>query len=109
MPRNGDGFEIRPHSDPGYIAGYPPGVRENGGQYTHAALWLAAAFARRGDGDRAARILSLVNPVEHARGEEDVRRYLVEPYVVAADIYAAQGTVPFSRSENRDSPLPIGN
>jgi cyclic beta-1,2-glucan synthetase len=81
----------RSSQEPGYIKGYPPGVRENGGQYTHAALWLAAAFARRGDGDRAERILSLLNPVERARGEDDARRYLVEPYVVAADVYRLSG------------------
>jgi cyclic beta-1,2-glucan synthetase len=79
--------------EPGYIKGYPPGVRENGGQYTHAALWLAAAFARRGDGDRASRILSLLNPIEHAREEDGARRYLVEPYVLAADVYRLSGQV----------------
>lgn len=74
--------------DPGYIKGYPPGVRENGGQYTHAALWLALALARRKDGDGAAALLRLLNPIEHAREPEDVARYKVEPYVMAADIYS---------------------
>ena len=78
---------------PGYIAGYPPGVRENGGQYTHAALWLALAFARHGDGDRAGRLLKMLNPVEHARTPEDVSRYKVEPYVVPGDVYALEGSV----------------
>ncbi len=72
---------------PGYIKGYPPGIRENGGQYTHAAIWLAMAMARRGDGTRAAGILRMLNPVEHAREPESVWRYGVEPYVVAADVY----------------------
>ena len=72
---------------PGYIQGYPPGVRENGGQYTHAALWLAMAMARRGDGSRAAKILRILNPIERARDPETVWRYGLEPFVVAADVY----------------------
>ena len=79
--------------DPGYIKGYPPGVRENGGQYTHAALWLALGLIRRGDGDGAAALLGLLNPIEHAREPQDVARYKVEPYVIAADIYNQQGRV----------------
>jgi len=75
--------------DPGYIKGYPPGIRENGGQYTHAALWSVMAFAALGDGDRAAGLFSLLNPINHARTRADVLRYKVEPYVVAADVYAA--------------------
>ena len=78
---------------PGYINGYPPGVRENGGQYTHAAVWLAMAMARRGDGTRAAEILRMLNPIEHAREPEAVWRYGVEPYVVVADIYRLQGRI----------------
>jgi cyclic beta-1,2-glucan synthetase len=78
---------------PGYIKGYPPGVRENGGQYTHAALWLAMALARKGDGERAAKILRLINPIEHARDPETVWRYGVEPYVIAADVYRLPGRV----------------
>jgi cyclic beta-1,2-glucan synthetase len=70
---------------PGYIKGYPPGVRENGGQYTHAAVWAAIAFAGLGDGDKAAEIFTMLNPIARAR---DVQRYQVEPYVVAADVYA---------------------
>ena len=73
--------------DPGYIAAYPPGVRENGGQYTHAATWLGWAHAKLGDGDRAGRILRLLNPVLHASTEEAALRYKVEPYVLAADVY----------------------
>jgi cyclic beta-1,2-glucan synthetase len=79
--------------DPGYIKGYPPGVRENGGQYTHAALWLALGMLRRGDGDGAAALLRLLNPIEHAREPQDVARYRVEPYVVAADIYSLPSRV----------------
>ncbi len=78
---------------PGYIQGYPPGVRENGGQYTHGALWLPMAFVRRGDGDRAAQLLRLLNPIEHARELEGAMRYAVEPYVVAADVYSLPGKV----------------
>ena len=78
---------------PGYIRGYPPGVRENGGQYTHAALWLAMAMARSGDGDRAAKILRILNPIEHARDPETVWRYGVEPYVIAADVYRIPGRI----------------
>ncbi|HIJ62140.1 MAG TPA: glycosyl transferase [Rhodospirillaceae bacterium] len=74
--------------DPGYIKGYPPGIRENGGQYTHASLWSVMAFAALGDGDRASRLFSLLNPINHARSRADVLRYKVEPYVVAADVYA---------------------
>ena len=68
-------------------------MRENGGQYTHGAIWLAMAFARRGDGDRAVDLLRLLNPVEHAREPESVIRYKVEPYVVAADVYNLEGHV----------------
>jgi cellobiose phosphorylase len=79
--------------DPGYLKGYPPGVRENGGQYTHAAIWVALAFARLRKGDRATTLLRMLNPVEHARTPEEVQRYKVEPYVVAADVYALNGHV----------------
>ena len=74
--------------DPGYIKGYPPGIRENGGQYTHAALWSLMAFATLGEGDKAAMLFSLLNPVTHTRTRADVHRYKVEPYAVAADVYA---------------------
>jgi cyclic beta-1,2-glucan synthetase len=74
---------------PGYIQGYLPGVRENGGQYTHAALWNVLAFARLGDGDRAFELFSILNPVNHTRTADDVQRYRAEPYVVAADVYSA--------------------
>jgi cyclic beta-1,2-glucan synthetase len=74
--------------DPGYIQGYPPGVRENGGQYTHAAIWTAWAFAMLGQGERAGRLFRLLNPVYHADTPEKVRRYKVEPYGIAADIYS---------------------
>ena len=80
-------FDKTPH-DPGYIKGYPPGLRENGGQYSHAAMWAILAFAELGDGDRATKLFSLLNPVNHARTAAAVDRYKVEPYVVAADIYS---------------------
>ena len=75
--------------DPGYIKGYPPGIRENGGQYTHAAVWSVMAFAALGDGDKAVRLFSLLNPINHARSRADAFRYKVEPYVLAADVYAS--------------------
>jgi cyclic beta-1,2-glucan synthetase len=76
--------------DPGYIKGYPPGIRENGGQYTHAALWSVMAFAGLGEGDKAAALFSLLNPINHARTRSGVHRYKVEPYVIAADVYAVR-------------------
>jgi cellobiose phosphorylase len=78
-----------PH--PGYIMGYPPGVRENGGQYTHAAVWVALAYARLGEGDKATKILEMLNPVEHTRTPQEVAKYQGEPYVVAGDVYSLQG------------------
>jgi cyclic beta-1,2-glucan synthetase len=83
----------RSEPSPGYIKGYPPGVRENGGQYTHAALWMAMALARKGDGERAVKLLRLLNPIEHARDAAAVWHYGVEPYVVAADVYRLPGRV----------------
>ncbi len=74
--------------NPGYIQGYVPGVRENGGQYTHAAVWSAMAFAQLGDTRRAWELLTLINPIEHGRSAAAVATYRVEPYVVAADVYA---------------------
>ena len=74
--------------NPGYIKGYVPGVRENGGQYTHAAIWAAMAFAALGDRGRAWELLAMINPVNHARSPEEIAIYKVEPYVVAADVYA---------------------
>lgn len=74
--------------DPGYIRGYVPGVRENGGQYTHAAIWAAMAFAELGDSARAWELFDMINPVNHARNATQVAVYKVEPYVVAADVYA---------------------
>lgn len=77
--------------DPGYIRGYIPGVRENGGQYTHAAIWAVMAVARLGDAQEAWRLFSLLNPIRHADSPERASRYRVEPYVVAADVYSAKG------------------
>jgi cyclic beta-1,2-glucan synthetase len=74
--------------DPGYIKGYPPGIRENGGQYTHAATWSVIAFALLGQAEKAAELFSLLNPINRATTRTDVHRYKVEPYVVAADIYS---------------------
>jgi len=74
--------------DPGYIKGYVPGVRENGGQYTHAAVWAAMAFAALGDARRAWELLAMINPVNHGTSPEAIQTYKVEPYVVAADVYA---------------------
>ncbi len=74
--------------DPGYIKGYVPGVRENGGQYTHAAIWTVLAHLLRGDGDEAAALIDLINPLSHALDAAGISRYKVEPYVVAADVYA---------------------
>ena len=74
--------------NPGYIKGYVPGVRENGGQYTHGAIWVAMAFAALGDNERTWELLSMINPVNHARSPESIAIYKVEPYVASADVYA---------------------
>ncbi|HET7456921.1 MAG TPA: protein ndvB, partial [Gemmatimonadaceae bacterium] len=81
----------RTPNDPGYIKGYLPGVRENGAQYTHAALWAVLATAMRGDGDRAFALFDMLNPFTHGATAEQVATYKVEPYVVAADVYTAAG------------------
>ena len=80
-------FDHTPH-DPGYIKGYPPGLRENGGQYTHAATWAVLATAAQGDGDRAAMLFGLLNPIRRALTRNDADRSKVEPYVVVADVYS---------------------
>jgi cyclic beta-1,2-glucan synthetase len=85
-------FDHTPH-DPGYIKAYPPGLRENGGQYTHAAVWTVLAYAMLGNGDRAADLFSLLNPINHASTRAGIHRYKVEPYVVCADLYCAPGHV----------------
>jgi cyclic beta-1,2-glucan synthetase len=74
--------------NPGYIRGYVPGVRENGGQYTHAAIWTAMAFAKMGDSEKAWELLRMINPVNHSANSDSSALYKVEPYVVAADVYA---------------------
>ena len=79
--------------NPGYIRGYVPGVRENGGQYTHAALWVVLAQALLGRGDVAHELLSYINPINRTADMDRVERYRVEPYAVAADIYSAPGHV----------------
>jgi cyclic beta-1,2-glucan synthetase len=95
LVRRGDGLVLlfTPPFDtgelePGYIKGYVPGVRENGGQYTHAAIWTLIAFAVLGDGDRAGELFSLLNPINHTSTRAGLHRYKVEPYVAAADVYA---------------------
>jgi cyclic beta-1,2-glucan synthetase len=75
-------------ADPGYVRGYPPGIRENGGQYTHAATWSVIAFAELGQADKAAGLFSMLNPINRALTRADAHRYKVEPYVVAADVYS---------------------
>ena len=74
---------------PGYIKGYLPGIRENGGQYTHAATWVVQALAMLKRGDKAVELFDLLNPIHHADTPEQVQQYRVEPYVVAADVYSA--------------------
>jgi cyclic beta-1,2-glucan synthetase len=76
--------------DPGYIKGYLPGIRENGGQYTHGAIWSVLAYAALGDGDKAGELFTVLNPINHASTRAGVHRYKVEPYVMAADVYAVQ-------------------
>ena len=95
LVRPGDGLVLlftppfdRTPLDPGYIKGYLPGVRENGGQYTHAAIWCILAFAALGDGDKAGGLFSILNPINHASTRAGIQRYKVEPYVASADIYA---------------------
>jgi cyclic beta-1,2-glucan synthetase len=73
--------------DPGYIKGYVPGVRENGGQYTHAAIWMVMAFAKLGDREKTEELLRLINPIHHGTTPDEIATYKVEPYVMAADVY----------------------
>jgi cyclic beta-1,2-glucan synthetase len=93
--RRGDGLVIlftppfdKGHLDPGYIKGYVPGVRENGGQYTHAAIWTLIAFSILGDGERAGELFSLLNPINHSSTRAGLHKYKVEPYVAVGDVYA---------------------
>ncbi len=93
--RRGDGLVIlftppfdKSNLDPGYIKGYVPGVRENGGQYTHAAIWTLIAFTALGDGERAGELFSLLNPINHASTRAGLHKYKVEPYVTVGDVYA---------------------
>jgi cyclic beta-1,2-glucan synthetase len=93
--RRGDGLIIlftppfdKGHLDPGYIKGYVPGVRENGGQYTHAAIWTLIAFALLGDGERAGELFSLLNPINHSSTRAGLHKYKVEPYAAVGDVYA---------------------
>ncbi|WP_264298872.1 GH36-type glycosyl hydrolase domain-containing protein [Pseudooceanicola spongiae] len=79
--------------DPGYIAAYPPGLRENGGQYTHAALWAILAWTELGQGDKAAELFATLNPINHALTPAQTGRYKVEPYVIAADVYSVAPNV----------------
>jgi cyclic beta-1,2-glucan synthetase len=86
-PPNGRPGPLAP-LDPGYIKGYPPGIRENGGQYTHAAIWSVIAFALLGDGDKAGELFAMLNPINHGSTGAAIHRYKVEPYVVSADVYS---------------------
>jgi cyclic beta-1,2-glucan synthetase len=89
--RRGDGLALLfapPFDKTPRDPGYPPGLRENGGQYSHAAMWAILAFAKLGAGDKAGELFALLNPINHARTPEEVERYKVEPYVVAADVYS---------------------
>ena len=79
--------------NPGYIKSYLPGVRENGGQYTHAAMWAIIAFAKLGFGDKALEYYRMINPIEHTRTKEATIKYKQEPYVISADIYGANNLV----------------
>ena len=95
LVRRGDGLVLlftppfdKTPKDPGYIKGYLPGTRENGGQYTHAALWAVIAFAALGEGDKAGELFAILNPINHASTRAGLHRYKVEPYVAAADIYS---------------------
>lgn len=81
-------FNVTP-MDPGYIKGYPPGLRENGGQYTHGATWSIFAFAALGQGDLAAELFSILNPIQHGDNAEAISRYKVEPYVACGDVYSS--------------------
>jgi cellobiose phosphorylase len=74
--------------NPGYIQGYLPGVRENGGQYTHGAIWAVMAFARMGNAERAWQLWSMINPINHALDADGVEKYMAEPYVMSADVYS---------------------
>ncbi|MGZ8513671.1 MAG: GH36-type glycosyl hydrolase domain-containing protein [Candidatus Limnocylindrales bacterium] len=95
LVRRGDGLVLlftppfdQTDVDPGYVRGYLPGIRENGGQYTHGAIWSVLAFAALGDGDKAGELFSILNPINHASTRAGVHRYKVEPYVMAADVYS---------------------
>jgi cyclic beta-1,2-glucan synthetase len=95
LVKRGDGLVLlftppfdRTPLDPGYIKGYLPGVRENGGQYTHGAIWSVIAFAALEEGDKAGELFAILNPINHASTRAGLHRYKVEPYVAAADIYA---------------------
>ena len=82
-------FDQTPH-DPGYIKGYVAGVRENGGQYTHAALWAVMAYAQAGHKERALDLLEMISPIRHTATQQGAERYMAEPYVIAADVYGVE-------------------
>src|ERR1700752_179614 len=95
LTRRGDGLVIlftppfdKGNLDPGYIKGYVPGVRENGGQYTHAAIWTLIAYSMLGDGERAGELFALLNPINHSSTRAGLHKYKVEPYVAVGDVYA---------------------
>ena len=74
--------------EPGYIKAYPPGIRENGGQYTHAACWLLIAETLLGFGDKAQELIDIINPIEHSKSKEEAKKYKLEPYIIPADVYS---------------------
>ncbi|HEY1959531.1 MAG TPA: glucoamylase family protein [Polyangiaceae bacterium] len=100
-------FESAP-PDPGYIRAYPRGIRENGGQYTHGVLWTVLALAMMGQGERAMRLFSMLNPVHHGATRESIERYCVEPYVVAADVYDAPDHADGSAEGGTSQPTNVG-
>lgn len=79
--------------EPGYIKAYSPGIRENGGQYTHASIWVIIALSKLGLGEKAHELFKMINPIEHSKTEEEANKYKVEPYVVAADVYSEDSMV----------------
>jgi cyclic beta-1,2-glucan synthetase len=85
-------FDKTKHN-PGYIKGYIPGVRENGGQYTHAAIWVILAFAKLGEREKALELFNALNPINHSRTKNEALKYKTEPYVISADVYAVHPNV----------------
>lgn len=85
--------------NPGYIKAYPEGIRENGGQYTHGAIWMIIANCMLGFGDKANELLKIINPIEHSNSLENAKKYKVEPYVMSADIYSNKNKMGWRRMD----------